>query len=841
MRGRLVVAFTLSGFAGLVYETAWTRLLLLSFGATTEALATVVAAFMGGLALGSGLGGRWADRQTPRACLRGYVLAEVGIALLCVISLPLMGGFAETFALLERVLPGGGRAARLLVAGGVLLPPTMLMGATLPVLVRSVLRQPERLAPTVARLYSANTLGAVAGALATGFLLLPGLGITGTVHLAAACNLLAALLAYSVARLTTGDLPRPTAPVARATTPVSGAALLLLGSAAFSGAGALGLEVLWARGLLLVTGSSSQAVALMLATYLGGVAAGSAAYGRLAERIRAPALWAGGSQMLVAVSSILLLRLMVVLPFTYLWLWGPLHSSPIGLLALRVLPAVLLMLVPTFIMGASLPALIQAYSGDPQTSGRDLGAVYAANTLGGVVGSLLVGLVVLPELGVGLATQVAALVYFAGAVAAVCAAGVAGSRRAGYWLLAPATLIIALVQVPRWDPIVMGSGLGYLSQRWDKLRTEGRLDEALGRFKVLYYRDGREASILVYRSADQRAFVVNGRHEATTNPDDARNQYMLGHLPALLHQGPVRDALVIALGSGMTAGCLAQHADRVTVVELSPEVAGAAAFFSDWNHGLLEDPRISLRIDDGRHFLLTTEASYDVITVDPIHPSVAGSDALYSREHYALVKQRLRPGGIAAQWLPLYQMPVPIARTIAGTFLAVFPDAQLWLVGPDAILIGGGARLPAAMEIQAELQRPEIGSSLRRVRMQHLSTLLALSSLGPPRYARYVGDAPVSTDDRPRIEFDLPWHAYDDTIAPNLMAVLQNGARPAPISLEGLEAGDLQAVERAREGGVLTRAAIAFQAADQLDLAGRLFLEARKLDPDGPLALQGLR
>jgi len=545
--------------------------------------------------------------------------------------------------------------------------------------------------------------------------------------------------------------------------------------------------------------------------------------------------------MLVAVSSVLLLRLMAVLPFAYVRAWGPLHSSPIGLLALRVLPAVLLMLVPTFIMGASLPALIQAYSSDPETSGRDVGTVYAANTLGGVAGSLLVGLVVLPGLGVSQATQVAALVYFAGAVAAVCAAGVAGSRRAGYWLLAPATLIIALAQVPRWDPIVMGSGLSYLSQRWDKLRTEGQLDEALGRFEVVYYRDGREASILVYRSGGQRAFVVNGRHEATTNPDDARNQYMLGHLPALLHEGPVRDALVIALGSGMTAGCLAQHAEHVTVVELSPEVAGAAAFFSDWNHDLLEDPKISLRIDDGRHFLLTTEGSYDVITVDPIHPSVAGSETLYSREHYALVKQRLRPGGIAAQWLPLYQMPVPIARTIAGTFLSVFPDAQLWLVGPDAILIGGGARLPPATEIQAELRQPEIGSSLQRVRMQRLSTLLALCSLGPPHYARYVGDAPVSTDDRPRVEFDLPWHAYDDTVARNLLAAFQSGARPAPISLEGLDAGDLQDVLRAREGGAFARAAVALQAAHEPDMAGRLFLRARQLDPDGPLARQGLR
>jgi spermidine synthase len=741
---------------------------------------------------------------------------------------------------------GGSRLARMLTAAVVLLPATTLMGATLPVLVRARSHGGGAPGSIVARLYALNTSGAVVGSLATAFFFIPWMGLSGTVQLAAALNLIAALLVYSLWVEAVGREPRaaPTSsPQSIARPRLAPPRLLLLVSAALSGAGALGLEVLWARSLVLTTGSSTQAAALTLATFLGGIALGSAAYGRYFARVRAPALWAGAFQLLIAVSSVLLLRVAVALPYAYLALWMPLHGSAAGLVALRLLPAVALMLLPTFVMGAALPALIQAYSSTPRAVGRDVGVVYGVNTVGGVAGSLLVGLLLLPRLGVTVATLVAALAYLVAAVAAISASGSKGPRRVGWWLLVPGVLMVGAARIPAWDPIVMASGLSYLSQRWVPLRAQGGLEQTLDSFEVIYYEDGPEASVLVYASQEgQRAFVVNGRHEASTNPVDARNQYMLGHLPALLHRGPVRDGLVIALGSGMTAGTLARHADRVTVVELSREVLGAAALFGTWNHDVMKDPRVEIHIDDGRHFLRTTRASYDVITVDPIHPSVAGSETLYSREHHELVKSRLRPGGIAAQWLPLYQMPSREARTIAATFRDVFPDAQIWIVGPDAILIGGtDSRLPSALEIQQVMEQPSVRASLERVGMSRLATLLARYALGPAGLETYTRGVLVSTDDRPIIEFSLPWHTYDRTVDSNLLEIYQDGGRAlAPSSLAGLTSDDIRQVLEAREGVVFDRFALQHRLAGNLAAAFQTFEAALLRDPDGPLARNAL-
>jgi spermidine synthase len=755
-------------------------------------------------------------------------------------------------------------SSRILCAGILLLPPTVLMGASLPVLVHACAGRAHRERHVLSFMYAANTAGAVGGAFLSGFAFLPLLGISRSVIVAALLNAGAAVLTVCVR----GKLPglereepqwNPVEPTRRREVPASPAAaadrplarLLILLSAFLSGCTALGLELLWNRTLLLSVGSTTQALALMLSTFLGGIAIGAFLYGRASRRLPQPSLTAGLFQMGIAVSSLLLLHAAVRLPFVYLALWEGLHESALGLVLLRLLPAVLLMLPPTLLMGASLPALVDAHARIAPTRGHDdgeassVGHVFAANTLGAIVGALFVGLVALPELGVTRGTAWVACIGFAGAAAALLSARMVSVPRSTLVLAAlPATAGILLLLLPAWDPRVMARGIPYLAGSLLPYREQRRLDRYLESVRVVHYAEGAESSVLVYDFGEgtDRAFVVNGRHEATTAAGDMRNQLLLGHLPALLHRGPLRSGLVIALGSGMTAGSLALHAESVTVVELEAQVVNAAATFSAWNNDVVHDPRVRIHIDDGRHFLLTTDEIFDVITVDPIHPMVSGSEALYSLENYRLLEARLAPSGIAAQWLPLYQMGREDLRTIVRTFQAAFPDAQVWFNGQDAILIGGcGETLRSAREIRDDLARPEISRSLARVGLHRLGTFLAGFVLGPEDLTGFVEGAPLSLDDRPRLEFSLPWRAYEDTVDANLLELFRFSRRPPPISLEGLDAEELRSIDAANSAVALSRIALALRFVRHEDAMRDLFERALALDPDEPIARGALR
>ena len=601
----------------------------------------------------------------------------------------------------------------------------------------------------------------------------------------------------------------------------------------------------WERRFDAALGFSASVIlfSLMLVTFLAGISLGSALYARMAHRLWPDARLAGVLQLGIAVSSVLLLRLANILPWFYLSLWERVPEGVLGLVLLRLVPCVALMLPPALLMGASLPSLVRALAGREDAIGRDVGSVYAVNTAGAIVGSLAVGLFALSYLGVAIAATVVAGVGLAGAAAAIVAARLGGARGTVPLLAAVALAGVGLAWTPPWDPRVMGRGLSYIANRLGDVGRDGDIRQAIENVRVVYYRDGRDSSVLVYDAGEntQRSFAVNGRHEATSSPNDMRNQYLLAHLPAVLHRGPVRDGLVIALGSGMTAGCLARHAERVTVVELEREVIGAAAAFGPWNHEVLRNPRVKVVVDDGRRFLLTTAAQYDVITVDPIHPSVAGSEALYSREQYELVRRRLAPGGVAAQWLPLYQMGVEDARIISRTFYEVFPDAQIWVNGADAILIGGaGVGLRPLAEIRAELARPEVAASLAAVRQDHLGTFLAGYALGPAEVRRYVEGARISTDDRPILEFSLPWRVYGDTVDENLLEIFRFASRDPPGSADGLSEEEVAEIERASSAMLFDQIAIALRAVHHDETMREFFERALALNPDDVLARQAL-
>ncbi len=761
----------LSGTSGLVDEVVWERLLGRAFGATAPATSTVLAVFMAGLGLGALIAGTRSERASRATCLRWYVWAELGVALLALASPAALARTADAYALIARSLGFGfaarfsSRAALCLI---VLLPATMLMGATLPMLVRVAARDRDD-GRTIGGLYAANTLGAMTGALLAGFALLPQLGERRTLLVAVSGNVLAAVVAFSAL----GATAPSTRATAKAPAPDKPRDVLALANAAACGLTMLGYEVLWTRTLGMALGASVYAFATILAAVLAGLALGAAVASRITERVRNPSVAFAGLGALSALSALALFR---GLPTVVHWSLGLLDHPGGPAYRLALLPALVvapLVVLPAALSGAAFPLGVRAAG----TGGAaaSTGQMYAANTAGSIVGALLAGFVLLPFTGAsgtaialaGVGVAGAALLWWretTGRVRSI-AAGV---------VFAWATL--ALSQ-PTLDSRIFGAGLHMLGARMRHVVVREGLEARLDGGRVLFARDDANTTVVVERWQGVRTFYVGGKPEASDMPLDARNQLLLGHLPALLHGSP-RRGLVVGLGSGMTAGSLALHM-RVDVAELSPAVRDAARHFADWNHHVADDPAVRILFEDGRTVLRARTDRYDVITVDPIHPYVAGASALYTRDYFVLVRARLNPHGVAAHWLPLYQLGWNDVAGVLRSFVEVFPDATVYLTGGDAILIGGaGPVLPSASRIAVGFDRPEVRADLARVWLDTAERVVALANCGSTTVRRLTRGARVITDDQMWIEFTAP--RWEQTVASGNVERLLDAREPAP-------------------------------------------------------------
>ena len=684
-RGRLLLAglFFASGAAGLVDQVAWLRYLSLVFGNTTLATATLLAVFMAGLGLGALLFGRWSDR-TPRP-LVVYALLEVGIGLFAIFSPRLFDGMTAVYIAAERAVGGASGSPwsfallRIGLAAVCLLPPTVLMGGTLPLIVRALrgLRLPSasgRPARDTAILYGANTMGAVVGVAGAGFLTIPLFGLHASLLLAAGLNFAAALGAMAMARLPATPEPSPSAPPA--TRPVSERQWLV--AAAFMGATSLAFEVLWTRILVFYLGSSVYAFSLMLLGFLLGIGLGSLAVGRFVDRLKRPFAVLAVVELGIAVSAPLSIWLFTTLNERQIALSEALRPQGFGVAVVAQLLAVLpILLPPTFLMGMSFPLLVRIYSARASQDGaqvetelasgrigRDLGELYGANTLGCIVGSLGAGFGLIPLLG----TQNSIL-----AIGAVCA-GIAliFARRASIWLRATAIAMplafLALAFALPADRVILAAGL------FGDDRPED----------LVYFHEDPSAAVAIRRMSEAGgtylSLELNGVNVAGSSPDLYAVQKMQGHLPLLL--GKSREARVvhIGFGSGGTAHAVSRHpVSEIRIVELSPAVLAASdRYFGDINHGVLADPRVRVEINDGRNFLLASPETFDAVLSDSIHPRYAGNGSLYSEEYFRLVAARLTEDGVVSMWLPMYTLTPANFAMIVRAFKNVFPETVVW-------------------------------------------------------------------------------------------------------------------------------------------------------------------
>lgn len=724
----------LSGAAGLVYQVLWIKQLSLVVGVEVHAVATGISAFFAGLAVGGLLFGRWADRlQRP---VRLYVFLELAVAVL---------GLGATLGLAQ----AAGPFARMEASAGLLawaLPfmlvglPALLMGGTLPVLVRALAPATGQLAEAGGRLYAANTAGAIAGTLLAAFVLLPRLGVTGSACVAAMLNLLAASGAW-LARHRDTALP---APGNLSSAPRTAQARLAIGLYCIAGGVALGYEVVWSQSIVPFMSTRAFAFAVVLATYLGGLLVGSAVYARRADRIRDP--W-GLFGLLIAFAGLLALlqiaglgRWLVLLQTqaeaVALQLFG---SELAGMCARFAMAAVCMVLLPTTLLGAAFPLALRL-AVDSGHVGRDVGTVVALNTLGGIAGVLLTGFVLVPQVGLvralGVLAGVAAMV---GLVAVWRGPGVRRPTAIVVGVVVVATLLVAVLTPPqRLAELLPGARNGQLT----------------------YYHEGKGGTVAVVTQGRQGKTFSRLYIQGVSNTGDAmpslRYMRLQALLPLLIHSGEPRSALVIGFGTGITAGAMLRYAglERPVVAELLPEVLQAAPLFKG-NYAAVVDPRLEIRLRDGRRELLRSEQRYDLVTLEPPPPSAAGVVNLYSRDFYQLAASRLQPGGLVAQWLPLPTQNDEDSRALVRSFIDVFPHASLWTTEFHEMLLIGSLQ-PLQLDvprIRQRLAQPAVAAALAEVGIGSAQALLATWITDRAGLERYAADALPVTDDQPRIEY----------------------------------------------------------------------------------------
>jgi len=762
----LLVLFFGSGCAALIYEIVWFQLLQLIVGSSAVSLGVLLSTYMAGMCLGSLLLPRYVS--TRKHPLRVYAIIEGGIGVCGLVVLWILPLLDHLYA----AIGGSGLAGMLMravVAAVCLLPPTLLMGASLPAIARYVESSPREVS-WLGFFYGSNIAGAVLGCVFAGFYLLRVYDMPTATYVAAAINAVVAWLSY---RLSTRTPYEPTPPAdspAHQLSPAparQGSVYIAIG---LSGLAALGAEVVWTRLLSVMLGATVYTFSIILAVFLTGLGVGSGLASHLARQTQRPRAALGVCQILLAAAiAWTAYTLADALPN---WPIDPmLAKSAVFNFQVDIMRCMWAIFPAACLWGASFPFALAAAAARSEESGTLVGRVYAANTVGGILGALAFSIILIPRIGTQdcqrlliALTTVSALIAFAPTARSLGKRGVATTIAS---MVVVVWLIASISPVP-WLAIAYGRRI--LLQTYP-----GR---------ALYVGEGRDYSVAVSEPPDgSRYFHVAGKVEASTDPGDMRLQRMLGHLPALFHRDP-KSVLVVGFGAGVTAGTFVVYptVEKITICELEPLVPPAAAkYFHNENYDVKDDPRTRIHYDDARHFMLTSKDKFDVITSDPIHPWVKGTSSLYSKQYFELVKEHLNPGGIVTQWVPLYESDLATVKSELATFFDVFPNGTVWGntvngEGNDVVLLGQAEPLNLNVDgLEQRWHRPDyarVAQSMGAVNFHSATDLLATYAGRASDIRPWLAGADINDDMSMRLQylagmglnFDQPGSIYAEML-----------------------------------------------------------------------------
>jgi len=738
LRALMLLLFFLSGVSGLVYQIVWTRLLVLVFGNTMLATSTVVASFMGGLAAGSYVLGRYIDAR-PRPLIRLYAILETGIGVFALAFPFLLDVATPVYGFLYRSLEGNIALLNLVRFGvcfGLILVPTFLMGGTLPVLLKRFATGAGSLGYQLGFLYGLNTAGAVIGCLAAGYLLLRTLGMQGTTLVAVAINLGVAAVSWLLARreaaVSEASSPEEDDHAPVEAEPLHGESSVrwVLIGAGISGFCALAYELLWTRMLNLFLNNNVYSFTATLATFLFGIAFGSLLYSSLLSRIRRQVQFFALLQIAIGLCA-------YATPFLFSVLQGPLFSRQGD--AVTLAKTAVIMIFPTVLMGIALPLAVQICQRGPRKEGTTVGTVYAINTMGSILGAFAAGFVIVPLAGLHAGLIAVVVLNLLGGLLAMLP--VALPPRRPVWVGGVAILAGALV---------FSAPAHLFRDIYDESQTST---------DILHYEEGRIANVVVYDffKSGYKDLFLNAIEEASSRIWHVQLFKMLGILPTMVHDDP-DEALMIAFGAGMSAGAAIQHVDRLTVVDLNPDVEGVGRVFAHENRNVLDNPRLTRVVNDGRNALLLDERRYPVIISDATNPKTFDSWTLYTREFYELVASRLEPGGVFCQWLVI-PLPYDSIKILLNTFRSVFPHTSLWCIygSSQCFLLGTPERLEIDyQDLERRLEPIWESSGLAEYGIRSTEKFLSYLLLGEDELnAALAGFTTINTDDLPRVQFQV--------------------------------------------------------------------------------------
>jgi spermidine synthase len=708
----------LSGAAALVYQVVWVRLMGLSMGSTSASVATVVAAFFGGLAIGSALADRLGREGRPT--LRVYVLLEAVIAVCGLLSLPLLLNLDHLLA----ALPAGGTSlgAKFGIAMLVLALPTIAMGATFPVMAAALIREDQELAPRMSQFYALNTAGAVLGAWLGGFVLIPELGLDGAVYVAASLNVAAAALGWHL----DGELRKQPEPKTKKSrkrekpkaqrTPASsiepildrtpGAPSFALAVLFTTGLVSISSEVAWTKYLAIFTGSTIYGFSAILVAFLIGVA-GGAAIGRYIQAERPPTVLWLGVGMLTLAAALLVARFgLSLLPAIDFQIRAGEVSgleTTESMNRFRYFVITLILLAPTLVLGALFPASLSLWCGDAGHVPNRVGRGYAVNTASGILGSLLAGFWLIPS--VGSDWVLSAGIVLVALVAATCSLAAAGGSRR----LQLGVVGLLLAGLPFVLP-----GLDYERLISSAVNLPGAHIQKRGAPDFLFLEEGKVAVVSLLRWPEEDASNAylhsNSLREAKLPEDPAepppRAEVFLGTLPVLVHPDP-ESMFIVGFGGGNTLkAALGTPISEVRVAELEPAMVDAVRSYRDGEVPALEDPRTTLLIGDARNILLVEkERTYDVLVSQPSHPWVAGAGNLFTKEFFEIARSRLNPGGVHGQWVSLFGLDAASLRSILAAFYGTYDHGFCIMLKNSGDLIMLGSDEPIKIDFGTFTQR----------------------------------------------------------------------------------------------------------------------------------------
>jgi predicted membrane-bound spermidine synthase len=762
-RGLLSVFLVLSGATGLVYEVIWSKALADILGNSGQAHAIVLATFMGGLALGAWLFGGLSDRVERPLALYGAIELFVGLYALVFPAVQQVLG--DTFLSVAANLSEGARPiAKLSLAALSLLPPTIAMGGTMPAMLKHATRGDPSIRATLAHLYAVNSFGAALGAWLAGTVSLPALGLSATARWAAAINLGLGVVTIALARAAPARSAMAQVAEGPATIRYGGRqTLAAMVGLVLSGFTSMLYETGWIRVLTLVVGGSTYAFTWIVCAFILGIALGSFWISRRPEADDLQRF--GWLQVGVVVTVALTIPLFLLVPWLFLLAKSVLARSetafPVWQLVMFA-SATLVMLLPTFLMGAAFPVGARVVAQGHATVGRRLGLVWAGNTVGTVLGALLGGLWLMPAIGLERLFSVGLVLSSVGALCAVLLAPTTQRRALAIPLVATA-VVLSFTAFGGWGPLLAQLSPFRVDPEMVKLSSPGvYLRTYANAFDTNFVKDDTFATVYVgtgRRPGAHRFLLVNGKPDASTGIHDQATQVMLGQLGMLLAPKPPKQVMVIGAGAAVTVGSALTHpVEHLDLVEISPGVLEAARYFADVNRGALDDARVTVTIDDARTALSLSKSRYDLIVSEPSNPWVSGISSLFTEEFFAVVDQRLSDDGVLVQWIHTYEMNTRLIRLVMRTLQRRFPEVTVWQGGEGDLLLLASRKpgLATPEQLGARLSRQAVHDDLARIDVELVDGVLARQMMTSEQVKAFAGDGPSNSDDHNLLEYEAP-------------------------------------------------------------------------------------